>query len=83
MSDRIASTIQCPECGKTYRLGHAAPGKKARCRCGCEFEITAEHAPAEDTGRSQRVEFSDDEALAAVERMVRVKQTVLAEVGKV
>ena len=83
MQDRIASTIQCPECGKTYRLGHAVPGKKARCRCGCEFEIPAEQLPAEDTGRPRRVEFSDDEALAAVERMVRVRASLLAEVGKI
>ncbi|MEK7996671.1 MAG: hypothetical protein AAB403_22945 [Planctomycetota bacterium] len=60
MADKIASTIQCPECGKTYKLGHASPGKKARCRCGCEFEIPAEGLAAEDTGRPQRVEFSDD-----------------------
>jgi len=83
MADRIASTIQCPECGKTYKLGHASPGKKARCRCGCEFEIPAEGLAAEDTGRPQRVEFSDDEALAAVERMAKVRAAMLAEVGKV
>lgn len=83
MADRIASTIQCPECGKTYKLGHASPGKKARCRCGCEFEIPAEGLAAEDTGRPQRVEFSDDEALAAVERMAKVRTAMLAEIGKV
>ncbi len=82
MSGNIVLTVQCPECGKTYKLSHASPGKKARCRCGCEFEITAEHLPADDSRQSQRVEISDDEALAAVERLTRVKAAILSEVGK-
>ena len=82
MSGNIASTVQCPECGKTYKLSHALPGKKARCRCGCEFEITAEKLPADDSRQSQRLEISDDEALAAVERLARVKAAILSEVGK-
>ncbi len=83
MPDGIATTVQCPECGKTYRMSHASPGKKARCRCGCQFEITPENMPADDTRRPQRQEISDDEALAAVERMTRVKAAILNEVGKV
>ena len=82
MSGNIASTVQCPECGKTYKLSHALPGKKARCRCGCEFEITAEKLPADDSRQSQRLEISDDEALAAVERLAKVKAAILSEVGK-
>ena len=82
MSDRTASTVQCPECGKTYRLSHTSPGKKARCRCGCEFEITTEQVSADDTSRSPGPKFSDDEALAAVERMAEVKAAILNEVGK-
>lgn len=82
MSGNIASTVQCPDCGKTYKLSHASPGKKARCRCGCEFEITAEQLPAEDSRQSQRLEISDDEALAAIERLARVKAAILNEVGK-
>jgi MoxR-like ATPase len=83
MSGNISSTVQCPECGKTYKLSHASPGKKARCRCGCEFEITAEQLPAEDSRQSQRLEISDDEALAAVERLAKVKAAILSEVGKI
>lgn len=82
MPGNISSTVQCPECGKTYKLSHASPGKKARCRCGCEFEITAEQLSAEDSRQSQRLEISDDEALAAVERLARVKAAILREVGK-
>ena len=82
MSGNIASTVQCPECGKTYKLSHASPGKKARCRCGCEFEITADQLPADDSRQSQRLEISNDEALAAVERLAKVKAGILSEVGK-
>ena len=82
MPGNTASTVQCPDCGKTYKLSHASPGKKARCRCGCEFEITTEHLPADDSRQSQRLEISNDEALAAVERFARVKAAILSEVGK-
>ncbi len=82
MSGNIASTVQCPECGKTYKLSHATPGKKARCRCGCEFEITAEQLPADDSQQSQKIEISDEEVLAAVERLAKVKAAILNEVGK-
>ena len=83
MSDKTASTVQCPECGKMYKLSHASPGKKARCKCGCEFEITAEQASAGGTHRSLAPGFSDDEALAAVEKMTKVKAAILNEVGKI
>jgi MoxR-like ATPase len=82
MQGNIASTVQCPECGKTYKLSHASPGKKARCRCGCEFEITAEQLTVDNSRQSQRLEISDDEALAAVERLAKVKAAILNEVGK-
>ncbi len=82
MPGNTASTVQCPNCGKTYKLSHASPGKKARCRCGCEFEITTEDLSAEDSRQSQRLEISDDEALAAVERLARIKAAILSEVGK-
>jgi len=79
MSDGIATTVQCPQCGKTYKMSNVSPGKKARCRCGCQFEINPE---PDDTGQPRRVEFSDEEALAAVERMAKVKAAILKEVGK-
>ena len=82
MPGNISSTVQCPECGKTYKLSHASPGKKARCRCGCEFEITVDQLSAEDSRQSQRLEISDDEALAAIERLAKVKAALLSEVGK-
>jgi len=83
MSDRIASTVQCPECGQTYKVSHASPGKKARCKCGCEFEISPDQMFADDTHQAQRPRISNDEALAAVERMARVKSTILSEVAKI
>jgi len=83
MSNAIAVTVQCPECGKTYKMSHASPGKKARCRCGCQFEITAENVAPDDSGPGQRRELSDEEALAAVEKMARVKAAILSEVGKI
>ena len=83
MSDGIATTVQCPECGKTYKMSHVSPGKKARCRCGCQFEISAENFAADDSHQPQRREFSDDEALAAVEKMAKVKTALLNEVGKI
>jgi len=82
MSDKIASTVQCPDCGKTYKLNNASPGKKARCRCGCEFEITAEDVYADDPRQSQTFTISNDEALAAVERMQKVREAILNEVAK-
>ena len=83
MSDKIASTVQCPECGKVYKLSHASPGKKARCRCGCEFEIAAEQISEDDTPQFQRLKISSDETLAAVERMAKVKTAILKEVRKI
>ncbi|MHC4430648.1 MAG: AAA family ATPase [Planctomycetota bacterium] len=83
MSDAIAVTVQCPECGKTYKMSHATPGKKARCRCGCQFEITSENVAPDDSAPGRRRELSDEEALAAVEKMARVKAATLSEVGKI
>ena len=82
MQGNVSSTVQCPECGKTYKLSHPSPGKKARCRCGCEFEITAGQLSAGDSRQSSRFELSDDEALAAVERLAKAKAGILSEVGK-
>lgn len=82
MSEKIASTVQCPDCGKTYKLSHASPGKKARCRCGCEFEITAEDVYTDAPRQSQTPEFSNDEALAAVDKMQKIRAAILSEVGK-
>jgi len=83
MSDGIATTVQCPECGKTYKMSHATPGKRARCRCGCQFEINDDTITADDTQRVRMAEISDEEALAAVERMARAKEAILGEVGKI
>ncbi|MBN2317080.1 MAG: AAA family ATPase, partial [Sedimentisphaerales bacterium] len=83
MTDNVASTVKCPECGKVYKLGHTSPGKKARCRCGCEFELVPDGESASDTRHPRRLEISDDEALALVEKMAKVKTSILSEVGKV
>jgi len=82
MSDGIATTVQCPECGRTYKMSHASPGKKARCRCGCQFEINADTIAGDDSRQIRMSEISDEEALVAVEKMARVKEAILSEVGK-
>ncbi len=82
MSDGIATTVQCPECGKTYKMSHASPGKRARCRCGCQFEINTDTIAADDSQRTRITAISDEEALGAVEKMARVKEAILKEVGK-
>ncbi len=83
MSDTIATTVQCPECGKTYKMSHASQGKRVRCRCGHQFEITSENLAPDDSHQPRRRELSDEEALAAVEQMVKVKAAILNEVGKI
>ncbi|MBL7185653.1 MAG: MoxR family ATPase [Phycisphaerae bacterium] len=64
-------------------MSHTSPGKRARCRCGCQFEITPENVAPDDSRQPQRRELSDDEALAAVERMTKLKAAILSEVGKI
>jgi len=83
MSDGIATTVQCPECGKTYKMSNASPGKRARCRCGCQFEINDDTITGDDGTRTRMAEISDEEALAAVEKMSRAKEAILSEVGKI
>ena len=83
MSDGIVTTVQCPECGKTYKMSNASPGKRARCRCGCQFEINDDTITPDDTQRPRMSEISDEEALAAVEKMARAKDAILSEVGKI
>jgi len=83
MSDGIATTVQCPECGKTYKMSNASPGKRARCRCGCQFEINDDTITGDDSSRTRISEISDEEALAAAEKMTRAKEAILSEVGKI
>lgn len=34
------STVNCPECGKKYDVSGVSAGTKARCKCGCKFDVT-------------------------------------------
>jgi len=36
-----AIVVFCPECSAQYRLPASAAGKKARCKCGHEFQVAA------------------------------------------
>ena len=81
MLDESTINLTCPDCGKTYKLSPVAPGKRVRCRCGCQFETTQGQDTV--TPSHRHVETSNEEALDAVERLARVKAAIIKEVGKV
>ena len=54
MPDKTSSFVRCPECGKKYRLTDASSGKKARCRCGCEFDVSTGRIISRSGSGSQR-----------------------------
>jgi MoxR-like ATPase len=83
MPEKIAVNLTCPECGKTYKMGHVSPGKRVRCRCGCQFETASARDGTNSLRSDQHPEISNEEALNAVERLAKVKAAILKEVGKV
>jgi len=94
MSDKI-STVSCPECGRTYDVSGLSAGTKARCKCGCKFDVSSGRIvgqgmppPATSVGRQQArlsgsTNFGSRDALEAVESLAQAKDTVLDEVGKI
>jgi MoxR-like ATPase len=94
MSDKT-STVSCPECGRKYDVSGLSAGTKARCKCGCKFDISSGRIveqgtppPATSGGRPQArladtTNLGSRDALDAVESLAQAKDTVLDEVGKI
>jgi MoxR-like ATPase len=95
MPDRT-ETVSCPNCGRTYELAHASGRKKARCKCGCSFDLSSgevieQTAPKADSANSAtarhsagtRTSAGSKTAVAAVESLARAKAAILGEVGKI
>jgi MoxR-like ATPase len=79
------STVVCPKCGRTYELSRVSPGKKARCKCGCKFDVTSGQLISQD-GSTIRLASAASRAkgtVAAVESLAQAKAAILSEVGKV
>ncbi len=94
MSDKM-STVNCPECGKKYDVSNVSAGTKARCKCGCKFDVSSGQiveqdmqTPAASGGRPRprlgdTTNFGPRDALAVVESLAQAKDTILDEVGKI
>ena len=94
MSDKM-STISCPECGRKYDVSGLSAGTKARCKCGCKFDVSSGRIveqgmppPATSVGRQQArlgdtTNLGSRDALEAVESLAQAKDAVLEEVGKI
>lgn len=94
MSDKT-STVNCPECGKKYDVSNVSAGTKARCKCGCRFDVSSGQiveqdmqTPAASGGRPRprlgdTTNFGPRDALAVVESLAQAKDTILDEVGKI
>jgi MoxR-like ATPase len=85
MSDKT-SMVSCPECGRKYDVSGFTVGSKARCKCGCMFDVSSGQAVRQRGGRSHAgstANLSSKGALEAVESLARAKEAVLNEVGKI
>ena len=82
MSDKT-STVSCPECGRKYDVSRVSAGAKARCKCGCKFDVSSGRIveqgmppPATSVGRPQArlsdtANLGSRDALAAVESLAQ------------
>jgi len=94
MPDKM-STVSCPGCGKKYDVSNVSAGTKARCKCGCKFDVSSGQiveqdmqTPAASGGRPRlrlgdTTNFGPRDALAVVESLAQAKDTILDEVGKI
>jgi len=85
MSDKT-STMSCPECGRKYDVSRVSAGAKARCKCGCKFDVSSRQIVEQGMPQSRlgdTANLTSRDALGAVESLARAKDTVLDEVGKV
>jgi len=48
MSSEETSTVLCPNCGRAYDVAVASPKAKARCKCGCKFNLATGEAVDQD-----------------------------------
>ncbi|MHC4173704.1 MAG: AAA family ATPase [Planctomycetota bacterium] len=83
MADK-RSTVSCPECGKMYEVSNVSPGQKARCKCGCKFDVASGQIVDESgsTAPLARTASGTSGTIAAVESLAEARDTILAEVGK-
>ena len=48
MSSEETSTVFCPNCGRAYDVAVGSPRAKARCKCGCKFNLATGEAIDQD-----------------------------------
>jgi len=85
MSDKT-STMSCPECGRKYDVSRVSAGTKARCKCGCKFDVSTGQIVEQGMSRSRlgdTANLTSRDALEAVESLSLAKERVLNEVGKI
>jgi len=83
MSDKTL-TVLCPKCGRVYELAGVSPGQKARCKCGCKFDVASGQIIDQNgsTAAPARTASVPKGAMAAVESLAQAKADILGEVGK-
>lgn len=80
------STVSCPECGRKYDVSRVSAGTKARCKCGCKFDVSSGQIIEQGMPQAHLADttnFGSRDALAAVESLAQAKDIVLDEVGKI
>lgn len=88
--------VSCPNCGRTYELAGVSGRKKARCKCGCSFDLTPGEVTEQATPRASsanpatarhsagtRTSAGSKTAIAGVASLARAKAAILGEVGKI
>lgn len=85
MSDKT-TTVSCPECGRKYDVSRVAAGAKARCRCGCKFDVSTGEIVDQGIPQGRLSDTANAvprDALEAVDSLARAKDMVLEEIGKI
>ena len=85
MSDKT-STMSCPECGRKYDVSRISAGTKARCKCGCKFDVSSGQIVEQGMPQARLADTANlgsGDALEAVESLALAKERVLNEVGKI
>ncbi len=85
MSDKT-STMSCPECGRKYDVSRVSAGTKARCKCGCKFDVSSGQIVEQGMPQGRPGDTANavpGDALEAVESLALAKERVLNEVGKI
>ncbi len=85
MSDKT-STVSCPECGRKYDVSRVSAGTKARCKCGCKFDVSTGQMIEGGVPQSRLADTANlgsRDALESVESLALAKEAVLDEIGKI